>query len=99
MPQFRENSSFPASLGFYTSRSGPGRSALPTLGDAFERCPQSGEIFFSVNSSPDIRIVDNEVQLNFQVFRLGEQRGESLVILTIDRTKTGTNTILCLVSY
>ena len=43
--QLHQNSSFPASLGFYTSRSGPGRSAVPAVGDAFERCPQSGNIF------------------------------------------------------
>src|SRR5215470_3123881 len=43
--QFHENSAFPASLGFDTSRSGPGCSAVPTVGDAFERCPQSGKYF------------------------------------------------------
>src|SRR5215469_2777775 len=43
--QFHENSAFPGTLGFYTSRSFPGPSAVPTVGDAFERCPQSGKYF------------------------------------------------------
>src|SRR5260370_37480607 len=43
--QLHENSSFPASLGFYPSRSDPGLSAAPAVGDAFERCPQSENIF------------------------------------------------------